>query len=223
MDIDFPVVYRALAGLDSIVQAAGRCNREGKLTNASGMPQYGKVVVFVPPEATPRGMLRKGEDTIRELLACGTPDSDHPETYTKYFQLFYDRVNDRGEDLLQLLVMKNSGCELYFRTASARFRMIDDGYTRPVFVLYGDGEELIAKLREEGPHRNLMRQLQRYSVNVPTRTLETLLRAGTVHELEFRGKKSGIYVQYTESIYSNEYGMNLLDPSQGLSSEETVI
>ncbi len=223
VDIDFPVVYRALAGLDSIIQAAGRCNREGKLTDSSGNPQYGKVVVFVPPEAKLIGMLRKGEDTTRELLACGTLDSDNPEIYTRYFQLFYDRVNEHGEDLLRLLEVRHDVCELYFRTASSQFRMIDDEYTRPVFVLYGDGEKLIAKLREEGPHRNLMRQLQRYSVNIPTSALETLLRMGTVHELEFRGEKSGIYVQYTKNIYRDEFGINLSDSSQGLSSEETVL
>jgi len=52
VDIDFPVVYRALTGLDSIVQAAGRCNREGK------NPDGGKVVVFIPPKQSPKGVLR---------------------------------------------------------------------------------------------------------------------------------------------------------------------
>ena len=58
VDIDFPILYRAMAGLDSIVQAAGRCNREGKLAD-------GAVYVFQPPSQPPPGVLRRGLETMR--------------------------------------------------------------------------------------------------------------------------------------------------------------
>jgi CRISPR-associated endonuclease/helicase Cas3 len=62
VDIDFSVVYRAITGLDSIAQAAGRCNRENKLIDG------GKVEVFVPPDSSPKGFLRKSEDAGKAIL-----------------------------------------------------------------------------------------------------------------------------------------------------------
>ncbi|HZK19892.1 MAG TPA: CRISPR-associated endonuclease Cas3'', partial [Treponemataceae bacterium] len=77
VDIDFPVVYRAMAGLDSIAQAAGRCNREGLLKNA-----VGKVVVFVPPRKAPVGMLRKASETASFLFETGLKDVLDYQSYT---------------------------------------------------------------------------------------------------------------------------------------------
>ena len=62
VDVDFPVVYRALAGLDSIAQAAGRCNREGLI-------EKGTVVVFIPPTRPPAGVLRQAAEIGGRLLS----------------------------------------------------------------------------------------------------------------------------------------------------------
>ena len=83
VDLDFPVVFRAFAGLDSIAQAAGRCNREGRL------PQPGRVVVFNPPTPPPLGLLRKAESKTRELLAGRENEYIDPSLFSQFFELLY--------------------------------------------------------------------------------------------------------------------------------------
>ncbi|MDE6795601.1 MAG: CRISPR-associated helicase Cas3', partial [Muribaculaceae bacterium] len=83
VDIDFPVVYRQLSGLDSILQAAGRCNREGKL-------QQGTTIVFSFQEERETGALRVAADTMKDMLSL-YPDSDwlSPEIMRLYFEKLY--------------------------------------------------------------------------------------------------------------------------------------
>src|ERR1035437_9403195 len=81
VDVDFPVVYRALAGVDSLAQAAGRCNREG------GLPGGGGVHVFVGPSDPPRGGLLKGAGLVKKLLGNGAGDLFAPGLPAQYFQI----------------------------------------------------------------------------------------------------------------------------------------
>jgi len=199
VDIDFPVVYRALAGLDSIAQAAGRCNREGK------MPKNGKVVVFTPPKSVPRGLLHKGENTTKELYALSGFDPQTPESYTQYFDLFYSKVNDTGADYLNRLTPSDSKVlDVAFRSVADDFRLIDDQAQRPVFVRYGKGEMLIQELRKTGPYRNLMRQLQRYTVNLSVWLVEKLQNEGSLEEAW-----PGFLAQSFPSLYSESMGLDV--------------
>jgi CRISPR-associated endonuclease/helicase Cas3 len=178
VDIDFPVVFRALAGLDAIVQAAGRCNREGRL-NAAG--RLGEVQVFVPPKPSPRGLLRKAEDTTRALLATGDLDPENPHKFRRYFELFYSRLNDTGRSFMDLL--QKDSPRIPFRTAAERFRFIDDQVQQPVFVRFGESERWIAALRREGPRRASMRRLQRFTVTLSRHDFERARSEGLVEEV----------------------------------------
>jgi len=178
VDIDFPVVYRALAGLDSIAQASGRCNREGKL-NEEGM--FGEVYVFVPPKRSPRGLLRKGEDKTRELFCLPDFNPQHPAEFTRYFNLFYSSVNDTGTRFKEWL--QNDVPNVQFRTAGNKFQLIDDQAQQPVFVRFGDSGKWLDELRRIGPKRQNMRKLQRYTVTLSRNHFEKAKFDGLVEEI----------------------------------------
>jgi len=197
VDIDFPVVYRALAGFDSIAQAAGRCNREGKLAD-----QLGRVHVFVPPKLAPRGLLRKGEDTTRELRSIGV-DPQQPDAFSRYFGLFYARINDTGSRFPDLLVKDvNPRFEVQFRTAAAEFKLIDDHSQRSVIVRYRQSVKWIDLLRHAGPTREIMRKLQRYTVNLPENMAKTMLNDGRLEE-----PWPGILAQAGVNVYDRITGL----------------
>ena len=209
VDIDFPVVYRAFSGLASIAQAAGRCNREGRGETP------GKVVVFMPPKPSPPGSLRKAEDAYLELLASDRPPlPDDPESYPRFFKAFYQAQNDDGKTRFHDWLVKDyANLEFQFREAAAAFTIIEDNAV-PVIVLYGESRKWIDALRAAGPKRDIMRRLQRYTVNIFKNWLPNLLNWGLIEELPPAG--SGLYVQTMPSLYDEAYGLDMereaLDP-----------
>lgn len=124
VDLDFPCVYRAMAGLDSIAQAAGRCNREGKL------PQLGEVIVFRAEEGAPSGSLKQGQDITAEMLKAGLLDDPlSPLAFAEYFRRFNGKGDVDKHDITRLLTAESSNenpLAIKFRTAAERFRLIDN-------------------------------------------------------------------------------------------------
>ncbi|MDD5673736.1 MAG: CRISPR-associated helicase Cas3' [Chitinivibrionales bacterium] len=177
VDFDFPVVYRALAGLDSIAQAAGRCNREGKL-------EAGKTVVFISPKKAPPGILRKAADTTETMLKNSTEDPLNYKNFEKFFGDLYWKANSLdAKNIIGLLSKDIAQCEIQFRTAAEKFRIIDDTKQRTILVTYGKGKELIAQLKAIGPERWLLRKLQRHSVNIYTKDFAAMLDKGWIAEI----------------------------------------
>ncbi len=210
VDIDFPVVYRALAGLDSIAQSAGRCNREGN------HPDGGKVVVFIPPKPAPTGQLRKAEDAARILLH-ETLDMENSAIFPRFFSEFYSRVEGRfpyGE-----LLVRDAGCiQIQFREAAARFHMIDETQ-QSMFVRYGKADGLISALREQirndVPFGGLLRKLQRFTVSVAKSQFLKLKANGLIEEFApGMFTWNGMYTETTGAEIFNEAG--LLQPDQSV-------
>jgi CRISPR-associated endonuclease/helicase Cas3 len=168
VDLDFPMVLRAMGPLDRIVQAAGRCNREGRMKNP------GRVVIFRPEEGgLPLGAYKVGSQLTEGLLSNPQADLFNPALYRTYFQRLFPARN------LDASGVQKARELLDFPEASARFRLIEDS-TVPAVVRYQPKvEELLDRVRrnEEEP-RKLFRQLQPYVVNVWRRDVERLRQSG---------------------------------------------
>ncbi len=209
VDIDFPVVYRALTGMDSIAQAAGRCNREAKL-NAEG--RMGKVVVFQPPKPSPIGLLRKGEDAAKDIFRMYDIQELHPILYTEYFKRFYASVNDFDKPRFHdRLVREANDFQFQFRTFAQNVRLIDDVAQQGIIVWYQGKEKnslgLIDYLRRNGPERWVIRKLQRFIVNIPIPLFYKLRDEGYIEELH------GYWVQKSTGLYKSGKGL-LADSSK---------
>ncbi|EGF30315.1 CRISPR-associated helicase Cas3 [Oxalobacteraceae bacterium IMCC9480] len=207
VDIDFPVVYRALAGLDSIAQAAGRCNREGRQA-------MGQVHVFVPPIQPPPGLLRKGTDCSKLVWHGHAGDPLDLTLFQPYFHQLYGSCDLDEKGIKADLSTQGHGdhaLALKLRTVSKKFKLIDDEDTASIIVLYrgdtGDQQAidgLLGMLRNEGPQRWLMRKLQRYTVTLYQRDVMRMLADGDVAELF-----PGIFVQVSDVLYHPILGVNV--------------
>ncbi len=220
VDLDFPVVYRAMAGLDSIAQAAGRCNREGTLPD----DQLGRVVIFVPPKPAPMGLLRQGEDAAKEMFRISPQlaASLRPDAFRQYFKQFYSRVHGfDAQEIMPLLMTDAHSFQFQFRTAASKFRMIDDKGQRAIIVWYKrdrangktlDSKKIIEQLKRVGPFRTLMRRLQRCTVNVPERVWSELASQGAIEELRGPDGPLDLWAQALPGLYDATFGLRVDGP-----------
>ena len=203
VDIDFPVVFRAMGGLDSIAQAAGRCNREGKLCAKGGM---GQVIVFSPPKSSPPGLLRKGEDAAKTLIRTKKMEDLSPDLFREYFEIYFDSLNDLDKpDFESRLKNEADEFKFQFRTFSRDFNLIDNTRQKPVIIWYKgrlrDSRELIGKLKRFGPNKSLLRQLQRFTVNIPHPVWLKLIGLGYIEEVH------GFSIQAGDGLYKPKLGL----------------
>lgn len=165
VDLDFPVVYRAIGPLDRIVQAAGRCNREGKLKDLQGSLIKGQVIVFRPKEGKiPKGSpYEKAFEETSILLSRENLEWDNPNIFDEYFRRLYMLVD---KDVKKI---QHDRFDLKYPDVAAKFRMIDDD-TTPVVIEYDDRvRSLVHRIRQYGLRSGDLRALQPYLVNLRSR------------------------------------------------------
>lgn len=204
VDIDFPVVFRALAGLDSISQTAGRCNREGKDVNG------GRLIVFRAPTEPPAGILRLGKGITESLLNSsesdgvlrgndGSLDLTSPAIYDTYFRLFYSGVQLDGAGV------QNARASLDFPEVAKRFRMIDSA-TYPVVVPYKDAYSKLDIVRAKfKPSRDDFRSVQPFIVQIYSQEFQTLNNIGALGSIH---EKAFFYLTLPyERLYDERFGL----------------
>lgn len=185
VDIDLPIVYRAMSGLDSIVQAGGRCNREGK------RPAPGEVYVFsLSDGGRAFGAIAQGQDATRFLL---DNDKEHtrPSIPLELIEAYYDRyyasiesfdTKDIAENLYDEDEAKRWRFD--FEQASKDFQLIDN-VDRDLFVPYGKGKELLEGLEKHILYLNhrTLRELQQYHVAISKWRYKELKEARLLSEV----------------------------------------
>jgi CRISPR-associated endonuclease/helicase Cas3 len=179
VDLDFPLVMRAMAPLDAVIQAAGRCNREGRLA------EKGRVIVFKPETGgLPPGFYRTATGVTEAVLGGRYElNPNDPALAATYFERLFDSLDTDRERIQEFRHSLN------YPEVSARFRMIDDD-TESVVVAYGPAKtqrrmrEIVERLRSGASDgRHLIRELQPYLVSVRTFVANEYRIRGLIREV----------------------------------------
>jgi CRISPR-associated endonuclease/helicase Cas3 len=202
VDVDFPLVIRAYAGLDSIAQAAGRCNREGR-------KESGKVIVFYPEK---HGMPSKGwmKETATEAQNTIIYNDEPPLSLfciQKYFERIHGISDGRvekltdTEEIIKLLKSKNSNLEIPYQDIADKFRFIDGSMQAIVVPYDSHAKDLINELSSSPYPLREMRKLQSYTVQVYQHEFMDFQRNRLLRNVE------GVWVLLENSYYDQQAGL----------------
>lgn len=195
VDVDFPAVYREMAGLDSILQAAGRCNRNG------GKPREdSNVWVFESEWKTP-AMLDTAIGACRSVWN-GMLDPSEESVIHSYFEEHLFLKGEKAQDTKSIMT-KMEKSTLPFADIAHEFKLIDSGAVT-VYIPTKESRPHIEQYRSGKIDRTLMRKLGRYGVTVYPNRLKALLDAGDVEDLG-----GEVYVLLNEEMYCEETGLSL--------------
>jgi CRISPR-associated endonuclease/helicase Cas3 len=203
VDIDFPKVWRAEAGLDQLTQAAGRCNREGR------RPIEGSVVtIFKPAEATPPAEIKGLIGDMLRILGEHRGDLFSPQTIEAYFREVYWRKSEEGLDkyaVMKSFLLASSGTDFAYRSVAEQFRLIESGM-QPVIVAIEDAPQAILRALGGGmPPGVAARRLQNYIVQVSPKDRAKLIENGQVQFVEEFGDQFAVL--RTANFYTREIGL----------------
>ena len=206
VDVDFPLVMRAEAGLDSVAQAAGRCNREGKRPSENSF-----VWIFAPEEqwkappelATQAAVMRLTTDSFSDDLLS-------TQAVAAYFAELY-QLKGSELDNKKILKMHNDtgqSLDFPFQTIADKFRMIES-HMQPLIIPFDvEAESLISSLHHADYIGGLLRKLQPYTVQIPEKALAALYKAGRIEPINEQNFGKQFYALIGLDLYDEVAGLS---------------
>ncbi|WP_252198115.1 CRISPR-associated helicase Cas3' [Clostridium sp. MCC353] len=203
VDFDFPAVYRELAGLDSVIQAAGRCNREGKRPYVEC-----ETVIFTMEKA--EGIHMPQTMKLPVTVAGQVSELYEDNASLKAIQTYFDRLyHFKGEGLDAKDIvgqMENGSRSLSFPFASAakQFKLIEQDTKTILIAKEPEAEMIVERIRRGEYSRKLMREAGQYCVNLFKNDFDKLYGAGRLDAISL-----DFYVLRNVEQYSEEMGLEI--------------
>ncbi|MGN1432785.1 MAG: CRISPR-associated helicase Cas3' [Ruminococcus sp.] len=199
VDIDFPTVYRAISGIDSILQAGGRCNRENKRNSSESV-----VHIFYTDEVL--SYQQTNTDAAMEVIKKYGEKIYLPEAIKMYFDnLYYYRDIDKTHKVFDKKGIINALTDLEFESVAQKFKMIEND-TKALYISTKENKKEIDDLRCGNYSKELFRNLQKYVVNLYERDFNKLDEACGIEYID-----NSFYVLSDNKYYSEKTGITFPD------------
>lgn len=200
VDVDFPVVYRSIAGVDSIVQSAGRCNREGRL-------ETGNVFVFKPISeyAKVKGYLERTAK-VADMVFRKYEDPISLDAIDYYFKMLYDLEGEQALDkknIIDCFEERGKMLEFDFQTAAENFKLIQNNTYSIVIPYNNDAKKLINEAQYSPYPRSVARKLQPYTISIYEYEYKALLKNAALKTIN----DSFIMLEDFEKNYNQNTGL----------------
>lgn len=198
VDIDFPIVYRSLTGLDSITQAAGRCNREWTLED-------GQVYVFKPEEDEyqPVDYLKTTADVSYGILQDTNKDFLELDILKSYFKKLYSFSTSQDKNKI-LDLCKQKKMQFPFEDIEKAFKLIEN-QEYALIIPYNDvAENLINQLKRDFT-TDVLKKLIPFTINLQKKVLESLQKNNAIEIIN----DEILILKNRNSYYNDQYGIDI--------------
>lgn len=219
VDVDFPCVLRAEAGLDSIAQSAGRCNREGNRDRKDS-----EVLIFQSPDWRAPPELEQLAGNMREVIRNHIGSLFSPGALTSYFNAVYRSKGDEL-DKKKILATHNNHCRhlsFPFQNIARDFRMIETCLKSVIIERDDDAKKLVHDLEFAENVGGIARQLQVYLVQIPEHGFKELVKVGAIKPIKQEKFGDQFWLLTDSDLYDDEAGLSWDNPAF-MDAEKTII